>query len=81
MFGEGERPPSPVSVDNVGDLTAGRSGERDRCLRRDVCALGVDLVCVRLVVVELMRGVGFSRWVEDMKEENGDGRGLVGERI
>ena len=70
--GEGAWPPS--SVDSVDDHMVARSGERDRCLRRGVCCLGVDLACVRLVT-ELMEGMGFTGWLEDLNNEDGDGFG------
>ena len=68
---EGTWPP-PGSLDSVDDLMVAGSGERDRCLRRGVCCLWVDLPCVRLVA-EFMKRMGFTGRLEDLNEANGGG--------
>ena len=50
------------------------SGERDRCLRRGVGSLRVDLPCIRLAV-ELMKRMGFTGWLGGLNEVDAGGLG------
>lgn len=58
-------------MNSVDDLVAVESGERDRCLRRVVCILSVDLACIFLAP-ELMKGAGLAGWLEGLDKDDGD---------